>query len=254
MKRSIRQQEIYNLLRQNKYSSIQDLANHFRVTTTTIRRDLKSLEEDNIIVRSHGYVQIKEAQDFAINSFNERANVNIEEKKSIARAAYNLFAPKDSIIMDTGTCVYQLAVELADRPIKDIAIITNSLPVALQLADNNHVTLTGGILESWNLALIGPDAEAYFDKISSSKVFIGCTGVSEDALTANNPFHVSIKRKMIERSANVIALIDSSKFNVAATHAFCDFSKLAAVVTVKTKNNAQQIQKLIDQGVKVILA
>ena len=53
-----RQAEIAERVRQSGFQSVTDLAQHFGVTTQTIRRDINELSEAGALRRRHGGVEL----------------------------------------------------------------------------------------------------------------------------------------------------------------------------------------------------
>lgn len=51
---SVRRDRLASLLKKEGYFSVVDLAGRFLVSEATIRRDLRALEEENLITRTYG--------------------------------------------------------------------------------------------------------------------------------------------------------------------------------------------------------
>ncbi len=62
-----RKEEILKLIEEG-YKTAKELARHFNVSLMTIYRDLKELEEEGLIVRRHGNVELKKDQEVKENS------------------------------------------------------------------------------------------------------------------------------------------------------------------------------------------
>ena len=78
-----RQEEILDILNKNKSATVEDLAAELFVSGATIRRDLRAMEKQGLIKRSHGgampFKSSAEESAFAI-----REQENIIAKKTIA--------------------------------------------------------------------------------------------------------------------------------------------------------------------------
>ena len=246
---SQRQQEIINILKNCNGMSVDEISELFKVTSTTIRRELLFLENNMLIVRSRGYARI--AGD-SISPFDMRDQLFHEEKMLIAQKALEYVNPSDTIIMDSGTTIYALASKIAVSGIGKLAVVTNSLPVASVLAGKCMVMMTGGMLEESTLSLIGPNADAYIDSVVADKVFLGATGINLQAgLTVSSPLHFSIKAKMIKRAEQNFILIDSSKFNKGGFNIFCKPEEMGTIITVRTEENAEKIDQLQKMGIHI---
>lgn len=249
---SDRQFQIVELLETCGKLSVNELAEGFGVTPTTIRRDLIHLEAEEFIKRSHGYAQTADRkEDQTLSAFEYRKRFKEAEKRLISKRALDYIKPNDTIIIDSGTTNLALAEALAESDIPELSIVTNSLPVANALAFKYRVALTGGIIDSTTMCLIGHDAERCFDNVSADKVFLGTTGINTSfGLTVVSPFLYSIKRKMIQSASKVIVLADSSKFKSGGFNVVCSFEPLDTIITVRNDSNSEDIDALQEKGVK----
>src|SRR5690242_9542961 len=103
-----RHQLILQKLHENGRVDIQELSELMQVSGVTIRKDLKLLEEKNLLFRTRGGGSIE--NPYAIEKpINEKEFINVEQKKKIAKAAVTLVAQTDSIIIGSGTTVFELS-------------------------------------------------------------------------------------------------------------------------------------------------
>src|ERR1041384_7309540 len=103
-----RHQLIIQKLQENGKLDIQELSEELQVSGVTIRKDLKLLEEKNLLFRTRGGGSIH--NPYAIERpINEKEFINAEEKKRIAKTALTLIGQNDSIIIGSGTTVFELA-------------------------------------------------------------------------------------------------------------------------------------------------
>ena len=97
-----------------------------------------------------------------------------------------------------GTTTTYLARALRGR--RGITVITNSLPVLAELADQPGITLvsSGGVIRTESRSLTGPGAEATFRDLRADKAFIAGTGLSLDfGLSNTNIAEASVKQAML---------------------------------------------------------
>ena len=255
MSRTNRQKMILSFLEEHDLVNVNELSEYFHVTPTSIRRDLMSLEEAGWIIRSRGQAQLnnKSFRSGLLNTaFNKRTSINSNEKKIIAKLAASMIKPGDSIFLDSGTTIHELAAVLKHNFVKDLTIVTNAVPAAMLLASDYTVNLSGGILNSYIMALIGPDAENYFSHFITHKAFIGAPSIIDQGLASAFPFHVGIKRKIIAQSKEVYALVDSTKFIDLGGHIICSLRDLTAVITIETDENTDALKHFRKEGVKII--
>ncbi len=250
---TLRQQRILDVLNEKDSVSVNDLANQFEVTPTTIRRELTSLSEQDLIVRRHGLACLRQQPIKGPSSFALRQALHQEEKILIARRALEYLSPEDSsIILDSGSTVCTMAEQLKSTGLGKllrITVISNSLPVAVCSPGYQNL-LCGGNIHEESQSLIGAEAEAYFDTIIADKAFIGANGIfAMEGPSATDKFQLSIKKKIISRAAKNYILLDSHKFKAAGLSKVCDFKDVYAVITVRTDENTEIIERLSASGI-----
>lgn len=107
MKQFQRWKEIVNLLREYEYFSVEALAERLDVSIATVRRDLASLEENQLIIRTRGGAKVRKEEvdepPLLIRTF-KRTN----EKETIGKLAASLIQDHDVIWIDPGTTTLQM--------------------------------------------------------------------------------------------------------------------------------------------------
>jgi len=194
---------------------VAELMRAFRVTDTSIRRDLEILESQGRLRRIHGgAVAVGRSQ--APQSFQVKLREHPQEKARIGAAAAQLVCAGESIILDSGTTVLEVALHLPKHlsgP-TPLTVVTNSQPVVAELQNWNaiHVNLLGGILLPDFQATVGPQTIANLRRIQVDKAFLGCDGLSlSHGLTTPHMLIAEVGRVMAEVAHQVIAVADSSK-------------------------------------------
>lgn len=243
-----RQWEIVNLLCNYKSMSVDDLAAHFGVTTTTIRRELSLLEQMDMVVRSRGYAHLKDVPN--VSPFEARCQMHAQEKKLLAKRAMQYIQPSDTILMDGGSTVYALAKEITVSNMPDLAVITNSLPIAQTLAGHCLTISTGGTVEVNTMSLVGPNTEAAIDSVVANKLFLGATGINLSlGLTVNSQLCLGVKKRMMEHATERIVLLDSKKWMSSGMNIFCKLDEVDRIITIRNSENSEKIAVLQQRGV-----
>jgi DeoR/GlpR family transcriptional regulator of sugar metabolism len=252
MDTNTRKEKILALLQTQKSMEVDRIASYFDVTSATIRRDLTSLENEHLITRSRGYAQI--ANSIYYSDYTIRKNINKEEKERIAAAA-ELIEPGSSIIIDSGTTMLALAEYLNVNTIDGLSVVTHAVHTAMLLAPKYQTMIPNGIIDAPTMSVIGPTVEQFFSNIKVDTCFLCSTGVIDSyGLTAASIHHTAIKKQMIKSAAEVIAVIDSSKFSSSGINMVCEFSEIDKLITVETVDNARTLENIRAKGVEVILA
>lgn len=223
------------------------------VSTVTIRKDLKVLEEMNLLFRTRGGGSLNNPYTME-RSINEKALIHAEEKQQIAQAALSLIGTHDSILIGSGTSAFELARQL--YPASPITVITPAAKVTLELSNRPHVELVqlGGTVRPKSSAVVGPAAESALEKISCNLLFMGVDGIDlEFGLSTTNFNEASLGAKMVEAAETVIVLADSSKFNKRGLAKICNLDQVHVIVT-DAKASERMIKVIQEKGIKVIVA
>jgi DeoR family fructose operon transcriptional repressor len=226
-----RQQIILDLLRESGKVSVEALTEEFSVSAPTIRADLAALEQRGQLRRTHGGAIVRDlVQSDSIIGVKEQALRN--EKRRIARMAASRVRDHETVLLDAGTTVHEIARVLRER--HGLTIVTNSLPSAFEFADcpGTTVLLIGGQLHPDRQATLGPLATEFLKDIHVDRAFIGVNGVSEDAGWTVVDFEaVHLKRAMMSRARDVIVVADHSKLGEATFASIGPFTSAQALVT-----------------------
>ena len=108
---------IVHELKKREFLSLNELMEIFQdVSASTLRRDLKSLNEDGQIDLIQGGAAIRIFSTFD-SPISSRSIVNIEAKDKIAKYAASLVKENDVVYIDTGTTALSLMKYLASKKI-----------------------------------------------------------------------------------------------------------------------------------------
>jgi DeoR/GlpR family transcriptional regulator of sugar metabolism len=191
---------------------VPELASALAVSEGTIRNDLNALEVEGRLRRVHGGAILTDGDQFQNTSFVRRFRQNSAAKLAIAREAAFLVHDGDSILLDASSTSYFLARVLSER--SKLRVMTNGFEVARELAHNtsNTVILIGGVVNNDSSSVTGLLSEQIITDMHIGKAFFSCSGFStERGMTEVHLEEAQLKRKAIESSQQIIALIDSSK-------------------------------------------
>ena len=217
--------------------SVAGLAEHFDVTTETVRRDLDALESAGVLRRVHGGAVPVGRSSVVELSVAEREGQHGTAKSAIARAAMRLVPPTftGSIALDAGTTCAAVASELArwepEVAGSTITVITNSVPIAATLQHSEHVELhlLGGRVRGVTSAAVGTATVDQIGALRPDVAFIGTNGVSvERGLSTPDLAEARVKRALLASSRRTVVLADHSKFGRE------DFARVAPLAEVDT--------------------
>jgi DeoR family fructose operon transcriptional repressor len=246
-----RHQMILELLREAGKVSVESLADRFRVSAPTVRADLAVLEQRGLIRRTHGGAIPKETTLYE-PPYGEREQARREEKRRIARLAASRVRDCETILLDAGTTVHEIARMLRERV--GLTVVTNSLPAAFELAEAGgvNVVLIGGQVHPERQATLGPLATEFLRDMHVDRAFIGVNGVSEAGWTVVDFDAVQVKRSMMARAREVIVVADHSKLG-EATFASIGPLNAAHVLVTDTPIESDSLRAALEQaGVEVL--
>ena len=107
---SNRRERIVALLREQGSVQIPALAEHFRVSTQTLRKDLNFLDGKGICTRSSGGAILRRgAPSPSEQAIEVKRTLFADEKARIGRLAAALIKDGESVLLDSGTTTLQVA-------------------------------------------------------------------------------------------------------------------------------------------------
>jgi DeoR/GlpR family transcriptional regulator of sugar metabolism len=244
-----RRELILHEVRNGQGAGVVALAEQFDVSEMTVRRDLAQLAREGRLKRVRGgaVTQLGEPPFAAIEVEAHAA------KDRIGRAAAELVADGQSVMVDIGTTTLALARHLQGRR---LTVITSNLAVVEELMPEPEIELVvlGGIVRRNYRSLVGVLAEDALRQLSADVAFIGASGIRHDLSVMDSTIvEVPIKRAMIANAERTVLLADSRKFAMRGSVRVCGPDDLDAVVT-DAPAEAPGVLGLADAGVEVVPA
>ncbi|MDK2927551.1 MAG: hypothetical protein PWR31_1241 [Bacillota bacterium] len=248
-----RREEIRSALQQKGWLSVTELAQIVGASLSTIRRDLIELEQAGVLVRTRGGTCLAGRLPEEMSE-HVRAQKHAVEKKKIGQAAARLVDNAGSIILDAGTTTLEVARAL--NPVQPLRVITDSVEIAYELRDKENIVVivTGGIMRPHAYNLFGGMGEQMLAGMHAQICVMGGSALSlEEGLTKHDIESMPIRRKMVEISRQLIAVVDSSKFSKTGLASVCPVTRINVLVTDSGIDSAfrSAIEKA---GVQVIVA
>ncbi len=206
-----REDEILALLNETEYATVDYLSRKMNISPSSIRRDLKNLEERGMVKRSYGGVKIADSGGRRI-PFDLRSRENSSQKKQMAKLALTLVNEGDVVFLDGSSSAYFVAELLPT--LRGVTVITNNLD-ALTLLSGYDIKAygTGGIISPENRAvLVGGYTREFLQKIHADIAFISAQAVNEDGTFYDcYAEEVAIRNVMLANAERRVLLCDDSK-------------------------------------------
>lgn len=250
---SERHERILNKLKESGKVTVQKLSSELSVSEVTIRKDLRALEDKNLLFRTHGGAT--RSNPYTSDRHVEvKVKIKAEEKEAIAREAVKLIGENDSIILASGTTILALAQII--QPNRRLNIITSAINVSLELSGKEYVEISqlGGQLRSSSNSVVGPYAEQFLNDITCGVLFLGADGIDLDfGLTTTNLMEASLNQKFIDVAQYTVILADSSKFGKRGFSRICTLDEVQHIITDEGISD-EIVQKLEERGVRVTIS
>jgi DeoR/GlpR family transcriptional regulator of sugar metabolism len=249
-----RRQQIAYRLEQQQRVTVAELVQQFAVSEVTIRKDLAWLETQRMAVRTHGGAVLASANRTPSEiGFEVRARLQIHEKERIGEAAANYVQDGETIALDASTTALAMIPFLGLK--HELTVMTNGLRTALELNQysNISVLVPGGMLRQKSFSLVGTWGKSILQQIHISKVFVGARGLTlHEGLTDVSGDEVELKREIVATAKEVIAVVDSSKWDQVAFATFCPLERLKLIITDE-QAPAQMVKQVRKMGIEVLL-
>lgn len=248
-----RREQIIDLLCREGAVSVNNLSERYAVSTVTIRNDLSYLEKKGCLLRSYGGAILN--KQFAFDRpLQDKGRINYNVKNAIARQAAEMVEDGDRIILDSGSTTTQMVPYLHNK--RNLIVMTNALNIAYDLVTNTdiEVMVVGGNVRKNAYSISGPTVEQHLRMYRFDKLFLGVDGFDVKAgITTPNVTEAYINRTMCEISQEIIAVTDSSKFDLKSFCMICEIERINSVVT--DNQIPEHYQALLrERGVKVVIA
>lgn len=212
-----REDEIMSLLTETDYATVEYLSKKMNVSSSSIRRDLKNLEERGLVMRSYGGVKPVKSGGKHI-PFSLRSHENSLQKKKIAKEAIALVNPGDVVFLDGSSSAYFVAELLPS--VSGVTVITNNIDAMSCFSGYDiKAYCTGGMISPENKSvLVGGYAQDFLRRLRADIVFF-----SVQAVGADGGFYdcyaeeVAIRNLMLQNARRRVLLCDGSKLGKTST-------------------------------------
>lgn len=249
-----RQVRLLGIVAQEGFVSVADSAKRFGVSDMTIRRDLRRLEENGEVLRTHGGAFAKPVAGARTlePSFTQRERENQAAKQAIGLAAAAMVRPGEAIGIDLGTTALEMARALSEA--HGVSVFTNSLRAALALADSSVTTyLPGGQLRKPEMSVYGSITIGQLENYRLDRVFLGVSGITPEGIFDYSVEETEIKRLYIKQGTEVVVLADASKFDHWSLVKVSALDRLHVLVTDRAPDGA--LARALDEaGMRIVVA
>jgi DeoR family transcriptional regulator of aga operon len=229
MRKSMRQDQILDLLKEKKSVKVVELAAMFNTSELTIRKDLNELYIKGKVYRTYGgAAQVRTLEE----PLQERQKKNESIKQTLAGRAIEFIHDVDSLFIDGGTTTEQLAAHLSG--FSRLSIVTNGLNIISTILPHDNITVyvPEGRIDHKACTIVGSQAEATLQKYNARVSFLGIDGITIEQGLMNNSYEATaISHIMLKNSKTRVLLADSSKFGKIMPICLCGFNDIDILIT-----------------------
>jgi DeoR family transcriptional regulator, fructose operon transcriptional repressor len=247
-----RMERLKEILRRDHIVQVQELCDKLEVSPATIRRYLHTLESSGELKRVHGGA-VSTASRLEEPLFIHKAAMAVAEKQRIARAALEYIEKNDTIYLDGGSTLLELA-RLLDKH-NSLTVVTNSISAAMELCGQGpRLILIGGELRRLSQTLVGTLTRLMLGEMYIDKAFMGATAVTlRQGITTTDPAEAYTKELVMQQAREVFLLTDSRKFGKVSFMRAGGLDRVKTIIT-DTMIDKKILAQLEKRKIKVIKA
>lgn len=233
-----RRADILEAIRTARQIRVADLSRQFGISQVAMRNHLDYLENLGLIQRTHGGARPVSpgAQSLV---FDARLLTNLDIKRALGAAAARLIQNGETIFLDSGTTVLQIAHHLPAEIVDEgsLTVVARSLAIAAALRRHRQVRLVllGGVYAPDFDTFTGAPVESALKELHVNTLFMGSDGISEQGISTDNLLEAGLFRSMAACAEKIVLVADASKIGV---HRLQTVLPLSAIHTLITEASA----------------
>lgn len=255
MKTNKRINEVKKYLDSNGFTTVTKLAEVFSVSAMTIRRDLNSLEELNLVKREKGGAYPRNPA-YIETKYERKKIENVRAKRRIAIEGNKLIEDGDIVFLDAGTTTFMLMESILEKEYKNLTVVTNDISIAFYMMNREDINMIfiGGNVSKATYSTQGYIAKNNIEMLHFDKCFLGISYIDSNyRLYTPTMGKVEYKKIVLQNSNEKILLADSSKFNKNSLYFIADMKEFNVLITEKNINYENN-KYFLENRIKVIIA
>ncbi|MDO5088226.1 MAG: DeoR/GlpR family DNA-binding transcription regulator [Leptotrichiaceae bacterium] len=232
-----RLEKILEILKREKKVKVNELSEEFRVSEVIIRKDLKRLELEGKLKRTHGGAILLKELVHTI-TLEDRIINRTKQKEIIAKKIIENINEGERIFFDVSSINY-IAAEYLSNSEKSLNLFTNMPSIAALFNKNSRIKLTviGGDYHKEIGGIIGSEAINNIVKYNVDKSFIGCAGIDSDTGKVMNfeSNDGNTKKAIINISTQRFLITELRKFESEGSFNFGNLKEFTVILSEKRK-------------------
>lgn len=243
-----RAEKILEILYKEETVQVNDLVKLLNVSDVTIRKDLKKLQRDGIITKTHGGAVLKKTNPNNKELVQKEAEETKTKKDKLAGFMANYIKNGDTIFLGSGYACVSLAKQLPKG--KDISIITHNIEAIPYLKDKcKTLILLGGevISHGKNFFTSSSDIHEQLSSYNINKAITSCSGVDSNfGISVSTQVSKKIISTILKKSQSWYLIADSSKFNIVSPYKVADVDEPEMIVTETLLEEYQSFKNIVE--------
>jgi DeoR/GlpR family transcriptional regulator of sugar metabolism len=234
-----RQQWILDRLRSHGRVVAVELAETFRISEDSVRRDLRDLAAQGLCKRVYGGALPLSAASMPLK---QRRQEHGARKLALAHKAVTLVRQGQVLLIDAGSTNAAIAAALPEN--LGLTVVTNAPDVARVLIDREgfDILLIGGRIDATIGAAIGAQAIKDIGRVRADMCFPGACAIdAERGLWSFDSEEALLKRAMIEASGETVVVVTQEKLGSAATHHVAGLAEVQHLVIEHSVSRATRL-------------
>lgn len=223
-----RQQRIVDALTAVPTLRLNELVETLGVSSETIRRDLRELDERGLISRTYGgAVRLFHTEP----SLAERMRMMTEEREAIAAAVSASVQPNEVLLIGGGATTLHVARRLA-RDHRALTVVTHALDIVGVLGGNAGITVicTPGQYDAREALLVGHETVAFLRSFAAHRAILGATGITEDGMSNAEVNAAAVYTAMMACAVRTTVVADHGKFGMRALKLYGSWGRMVELV------------------------
>ncbi len=247
-----RQKMIENIAVRDGEVIISKVAKELGVSIETIRRDINVMCTKNLLVKVHGGAVPAQAP-VSEAAYSQRKKSNNAIKNRIGAAAAALIKSNQVVAFSTGSTMEAVASHI--KGVRELTVLTNSLPIGQALSDmgergefDGKVILFGGQLHPTERLTFGTSVAEQISKYFADIVFISAAAICENGLMTTGTDEGNIIRRLAQCGSKVVLVIESKKIGKRSVYRYGDLDSVHTILTDDEFPISEEMRRAIEEN------
>lgn len=229
-----RRMEIANLVGVRGKIHVDELAEYFNVTGATIRADLRFLDDNGYIVRSHGYALVNRdvLSRLAMSTTSKMRRKVSDFGELIASSVYSMLEDRSTIFVDSSPLLRKSLRHLSDFKASTIVTRDLNLVQSLPQVKDSKFFVTGGRVNTDYMKMTGSHMLSSLKRYRFNTVIVHVESFNTKlGAFTQSEFDADMIRLLCEVSEKMVIVVESDAFNHNDAFWACDPSSIDTVIT-----------------------